>query len=163
MATFANTLQTLKGHVLWYYISWLRFKLDDLSRKMLPPFHAKIREKRNELSSFQKQQNETAVEKCQKELKVLDKELVNASFGLEHLLREVSQIYEAVAAQEDIINNPQSPVGSLPRTAAQLLCDGFPIELLDGDASHMPQKWISAVLSSLSTVLQEKYSCEPKI
>ena len=163
LATFVNTLQTLKGHVLWYYISWLRFKLDDLSRKILPPFHAKIREKRNELSSFQKQQNETAVEKCQKELKVLDKELVNASFGLEHLLREVSQIYEAVAAQEDIITNPRSPVGSLPRTAAHLLCDGFPIELLDGDASHMPQKWISAVLSSLSTVLEEKYSCEPKI
>ena len=86
-------------------MTWLKFKLDDLSRKILPPFHAIIRNKRNE---YQKQQDHDKIkeDKCQKELKALDKELINASFGLEHVLREVNQIYEAVAAQEDPTNKP---------------------------------------------------------
>ena len=163
MKSFLNHIRTLEGEPLWYYMTWLKFKLDDLSRKVLPPFHAKIRNKRNELSGYQKQQDHDKEDKCQKELKALDKELINASFGLEHLLREVNQIYEAVVAHEDLTNNPDTPVASLPLIAAKLLRDGFPLEILDGDASHMPQKWISAVLSSLSTVLQEKLSCEPKI
>ena len=163
MTTFVANITKLKEHELWYYMTWLKFKLDDLSRKILPPFHARIRKKRSELSEFQKQQDESAEDKCHKELKALDMELINASFGLEHLLREASQIYEAVAAHGDILNNPQDPVARLPQIVAQLLCDGFPIELLDGDASHMPQKWISAVLTSLSALLHEKLSCEPKI
>ena len=163
MKSFINHLRVLQGPVLWYYMTWLKFKLDDMSRKILPPFHAKIRNKRNELSGYQKQQDHDKEKKCHKELKALDKELINASFGLEHLLREVGQIYEAAAAQEDLVNNPDSPVASLPLIAAKLLRDGFPLEILDGEACHMPQKWISAVLSYLSTVLQEKLSCEPKI
>ena len=162
MATFVNDISTLDVRTLRYYLIWLKFKLDDLSRVTLPPFHARIREKRYELSEYQKQQDASNEGKCQNELKTLDKELINASFGLEHVLREVSQIYEAVAAQEDLANNPQNPVADLPMIVAELLCDGFPIEILDGDASHMPQKWISAVLSSLSTVLEERISCETK-
>ena len=41
----------------------------------------------------------------------------------------------------------------LPRIAAQLLFEGFPIEIYDGDASHVPQKWISAILNSLSEII----------
>ena len=64
--------------------------------------------------------------------------LLDASFGLEHLLREVSQIYEAVIEQDPDANEEMSKlIVSFPQIAAKLLFDGFPIELLDGDASHM--------------------------
>ncbi|CAB1326944.1 unnamed protein product [Coregonus sp. 'balchen'] len=42
----------------------------------------------------------------------------------------------------------------LPGLCAQMLLDGFPIELVDGDASNIPLKWISAVLTQLHTIVQ---------
>ena len=163
MATFVKYLRTLKGHALWYYIKWIKFKLDDDCQEILPPLIAEKRKKKTDLSAFQKQKYQSREAECRKELQALDRKIVDASFGLEHMLREVSQIYEAVVDQEDILENCESPVEMLPQIVAQLLSDGFPIELLDGDASHMPQKWISAVLNSLSNILQHKLSCKPKM
>ena len=165
MSSFVTTLTTVEGHALWYYMRWLQFMLDDLTRETLPPLYG---EKRNVLS---KAHNEEAKED---QLKELDLKLVNASFGLEHLLREVSQIYEAVIEQDEDANSVsvhslldfsgtevsqtklERTVHCLPRVAAELLYDGFPIELVDGDASHMPQNWISAILDSLSEILKHK-------
>jgi hypothetical protein len=99
----------------------------------------------------------------QNELKELDKQFINASFGLEHLLREVGQIYEAVAAHEGVNSSPHSPVQDLPFIVAQLLFDGFAIEILDGDACHIPQKWVSAVLNSLANLLRNANGFDPQI
>ena len=41
----------------------------------------------------------------------------------------------------------------LPGLCAQMLLDGFPIELVDGDASNIPLKWISAVLTQLHALV----------
>jgi hypothetical protein len=67
-------------------------------------------------------------------------------FSLEHLWRECSQLYTC---------NPQRYV-YYPDMAAQYLIDGFPLELLDGDAEMICDKWISAVLKTLNRKLQEK-------
>ena len=160
MPLFLEAMRTKNKRVLWYYMTWLKFELDDLSREILPPFHAKIRKKRTELNEIQKNHDEDAEKKCQWELKDLDCQLINASFGLEHLLREVGQTYEAVIAHEDI-NNPECMVKDLPQIAAQLLFDGFPIELLDGDVSHMPQQWVTAVLKNLAEILKQRNGNEP--
>ena len=125
-----------------------------------------IRGKRYELHTYQKERNKEAEDKCQIQLRDLDLKLINASFGLEHLLREVCQIYEAVIEQDPDAKEEMSElIVSLPKIAAKLLFDGFPIELLDGDASHMPQKWICAILSNLSDIVKEKIPNEsdPKI
>uniref|UniRef100_A0AAV2LJL8 Uncharacterized protein n=1 Tax=Knipowitschia caucasica TaxID=637954 RepID=A0AAV2LJL8_KNICA len=37
----------------------------------------------------------------------------------------------------------------LPKLCAQLLIDGFPLELVDGDASNIPLRWVSDVLTQL--------------
>ena len=155
MSLFTKTLQTQERNVLQYYMIWLKFKLDDLSRETLPSRYALIAKKRNELSEFKKEQNEAAVQKCQSEIVELDKALINASFGLEHMLREVGQVYEAVAVQ-DTLQTDFSRVKNLPRVAAQLLYNGFPLELLDGDAAHLPQKWISSVITCLADILKEE-------
>ena len=168
MSSFLTILTRVEGPVLWYFMRWLRFMLDDLSRETLPPLYGEIQKKRN----LTKTHNEEAEDD---QLKDLDLKLINASFGLEHLLREVSQIYEAVIEQdEDVVTPVTSPIyhdfpgaqtshtdlertaRQLPQVAAELLYDGFPIEILDGDASHMPQNWISAVLDSLSDILKNK-------
>ena len=164
MSLFVKTLQTQRSDVLQYYMIWLKFKLDDLSREVLPPFYTLIVQKRNELSEFQQKQDKSAVQKCQMESIQLDKELINASFGLEHMLREVGQIYEAcIATQESSRSDYYNRVRNLPRIAAQLLYNGFALELLDGDASHLPAKWISAVFSSLADILKEESGDDPSV
>ncbi len=38
---------------------------------------------------------------------------------------------------------------SLPRLAAEMMILGFPMELMDGDAAHVPLTWVTAVLDEL--------------
>ena len=173
MPLFIKGLRQDKN-VQLYCITWLRFALDDMSRKLLPPFYAKIHQKRHELFVIQKHNkelsdvgkkpNEDAEKVCQQELKELDRQLVNASFGFEHLMREMGQMYEAVTAQGcDIDVTELSMVSDLPKIAAQVIYDGYSLELLDGDASHLPRKWINAVLKSLQYLLNKTHGFDPKV
>ncbi|EQC40123.1 hypothetical protein SDRG_02774 [Saprolegnia diclina VS20] len=67
----------------------------------------------------------------------------NMVTGLEHLWRELSHIYTA----------NQEVYAILPQLAVQHLLDGFPLELMDGDAGMVNDKWIRAVLRSLDDTL----------
>ena len=152
-----------------YFITWLRFALDDMSREILPPFYAKTHQKRSKffeiqkhnkkLSDVGKKPNEGAEKVCQQELKELDRQLVNASFGFEHLMREMGQMYEAVTQD---VTEP-SMLSDLPKIAAQMLYDCYSLELLDGDASHLPKEWIYAVLKSLQYLLRETNGFDPNV
>ena len=145
-------------HSLRYFMTWLKFELDDLSTKTLQPLYSKINDKRKELTDCEKRKDGSAEKNCQQQLKKFIEELADHSFGIEHLLREVGQIYETVSSNEN-----ESLVRDLPQIGAQLLHDGFPLELLDGDASHIPQKWISAVLNRLADILRQKSGYDPNI
>ena len=92
-------LGTDDKRVLHYYMVWLKLKLDDLSRAMLPTYYVQIQQKQKELDSALQEGDKSAESKCRQELKELDCRLVDASFGIEHLFREASQIYEAELAQ----------------------------------------------------------------
>ncbi|XP_061434816.1 interferon-induced very large GTPase 1-like [Lethenteron reissneri] len=74
------------------------------------------------------------------------------SLGVEHFMRELAQIYEASKACD------AAPPGSqaLPSVMAQLLLDGFPMELLDGDASCIPMDWVTDVLDEVRRMLGEE-------
>ena len=160
-------------NVQLYFITWLRFALDDMSRILLPPFYAKIHQEREklfeiqkknkELSDVGKKPNEGAEKVCQQELKELDRQLVNASFGFEHLMREMGQMYEAVTACCDKNDTELSMVSVLPKIAAQMLYGGYSLELLDGDASHLPRTWIYVVLKSLKNLLRETNRFNPNV
>ena len=162
MPLFINAISVRDKMVLWYFMQWLKFALDDLSRELLPPFYAKLRELRTRLNDTQRNGNVEGEKECLQKLQDLDKRMINASFGLEHLMREVGQMYEAVAEQEDV-THPQCIVKDLPHIAAQMLCDGFTLELLDGDAAHMPGKWIQEVLRNLAKLLKGKSERDPGI
>lgn len=158
MHFFLTSIVNNQGPALWYYMKWITFYLDDLSRKELPELHARYHDKRKELNDIrlQEKKDERAEKECQVEMTKMNMDLINASFGVEHLLREVSQMYEAVVSQKEAPLELRDSIICLPRIAAQLLFDGFSIELLDGDASHMPKQWIFAVLENLSEILKKK-------
>ena len=144
---FLNTIHKLrtKEAVRRYYLQWVKLFLDDLSREKLPPLHRLFQQKRAEL------QKAKDIERCKREVEQLNMELINASFGLEHLLREVGQVYEATTfcASKDYTH--------LAETVAELLIEGHPFELMDGDASHVPIKWVSAVLKQVKSKLNDPH------
>ncbi|XP_034471315.1 interferon-induced very large GTPase 1-like isoform X2 [Hippoglossus hippoglossus] len=125
-----------------YFLKWMRMNLDNLSREKLSGLRKEYKEKCKDA------ENKEAI-------KVIDNELSNSSLGIEHFFREMGQIYEAsVSLPEQDLSRKQ--LQHLPEICAGLLLDGFPLELVDGDASNIPLTWVSDVLSQLNELVSPK-------
>ncbi|XP_060922269.1 up-regulator of cell proliferation-like [Limanda limanda] len=125
-----------------YFLKWMRMNLDNLSREKLSGLRKKYKEKCKDA-------------KNKEAIRVIDKELSNSSLGTEHFFREMGQIYEAsVSLPEHDLSRKQ--LQHLPKICAGLLLDGFPLELVDGDASNIPLTWVSDVLSQLNEQVSPK-------
>ena len=159
MNAFLSNLVQHKGDVRDYFLKWLQFILDDHSRKKLPKLFSKYQEVRTQLVKLQREHKtgkEDAKGQLKEKLDQLNYDLIHASFGLEHFLREVGQIYEAAVEQHNVSPQLRQLVNCLPEVAADLLNSGYPVELMDGDASHVPMCWVMAVLDKLAQMLSDK-------
>nr|XP_027775725.1 interferon-induced very large GTPase 1-like [Marmota flaviventris] len=141
-------------HTKLYFFQWLGIFLDNLTAEHLE----KLREKQRYLWSMeqtekQKAQKSNSLRLCQNEIESISTEINDCTLGIEQLLREVGQIYEAL---EETSSTRDILFLSLPQIAADLMISGVPIELMDGDASYVPLKWISAVFDKLSEKLGDK-------
>ncbi|XP_029943677.1 interferon-induced very large GTPase 1-like isoform X2 [Salarias fasciatus] len=135
-AISSNTLE--RG----FFLKWMRINLDDMSRVKLSELREQYKDK-----CKNSENNE--------EIKEIDQQISNSSLGTEHFFREMGQIYEASLALEKPHPSHQQ-LNHLPKLGAQLLLDGFPLELVDGDASNIPLSWVSDVLSQLSDLVGSK-------
>ena len=132
-----------------YFLQCLKLNLNSLSQDNLSVMQQKYHSTRIELTKHQldvhpmKKEINTKVTILKKELESLEEQIIDSSFGLEHLFRELGQVYEA--AQQSKKEN-EYYFYYLPKVAAELLIDGYPLELMDGDAAHVPLKWVIAVL-----------------
>ncbi|XP_061118169.1 up-regulator of cell proliferation-like [Conger conger] len=122
-----------------YFLKWMRINLDNLSRKSLPPLQAKYKEQSSS-------ENKELIAK-------LDREISSCSLGTEHFLREMGQLYESACSLPEALT-PE--IKRLPRLCAKLLQEGFPLELVDGDSSNIPLKWVTQVLIELHDLTQDK-------
>uniref|UniRef100_A0A673VS58 Uncharacterized protein n=1 Tax=Salmo trutta TaxID=8032 RepID=A0A673VS58_SALTR len=123
-----------------YFLKWMRIYLDSLSRQNLSGLLQRYKDLCQNHSE-------------KKDIADLDRQMSDCSLGLEHFLRELGQLYEAACSLPE--DSPQrKQMEHLPGLCAQMLLDGFPVELVDGDASNIPLKWISAVLTQLHTLVQ---------
>ena len=169
---FLRTLST-KRNVRNYYLQRLKLLLHDFSCEKLLPLHIKYQRKKKTLEANVKEiekhkkdlekkvrQEEVeqylkvrqeVVEKCKRELEQLGVEIMNASFGLEHLLREIGQMYEASTFFRSQKYN------YLPGMVADLVIDGHPLELMDGDVAHVPKHWVLAVLKEVKKKLNDPF------
>ncbi|MEQ2315626.1 hypothetical protein AMECASPLE_024366 [Ameca splendens] len=125
---FIDNLFTSDKEKRDFFLKWMKLKLDTYSREKL--FQLRIQFK---------EQCET---KDAELIKELDQTLLNSSLGIEHYMREIGLIYE-------FSQNTTEEMSRLPRLAAEMVLDGHPLELLDGDASNIPEKWVSAVLNEV--------------
>ncbi|XP_059933271.1 up-regulator of cell proliferation-like isoform X1 [Gadus macrocephalus] len=117
-----------------YFLKWMQIKLDNLSRE--------------HLSSLREQYKLKSKNLRKEELKVIDQQLSNSSLGIENYFREMCQIYESTVTLPKSNLFPQN-VMHLPKLCAQLLIDGFPLELVEGEASSIPLEWVTEVFSEL--------------
>ncbi|XP_062329145.1 interferon-induced very large GTPase 1 [Osmerus eperlanus] len=74
------------------------------------------------------------------------------TLGLEHFLREMGLIFELTHSSP---SSGTHNVLRLPSVAADLLLQGVPLEILDGDASNVPCQWLSSVLDELNRRLSK--------
>ena len=148
MKMFLKVLLDEPIEVRRYFLQWLKFYFDDFSRKILPNLKQKCQITRDKLRS--KKRSEHEVKELRSLLQEQAENLINASFGPEHLFRELAQLYESTMEMKNQVNEEiLSRIKILPKVAAELLLLGHPLEIIDGDVAHIPQVWVTAVLEEL--------------
>ncbi|XP_059418301.1 interferon-induced very large GTPase 1-like [Carassius carassius] len=129
-----------------YFLKWLRILLDEHRSADLSALHHKwsavVKPKESHDESEQLLAGLNELEKISEKLQA-------TAFGLEHIMREIGQIYESCSSVKKNKKDLQVHFSSLPSLAAQMMISGFPLELMDGDAAHVHVIWISAVLDQL--------------
>ncbi|XP_036745650.2 interferon-induced very large GTPase 1-like [Manis pentadactyla] len=141
-------------HTKLYFLQWLSMFLDNLTARHLE----KLNEKKKSLWSLiqtekQKAQKSNYLKRWQNEIEAISTEISDCTLGIEQLLREVGQIYEAL---EEASSTKDNLFLSLPQIAADLMISGVPIELMDGDASYVPLRWVAAIFDKVSEKLGDK-------
>lgn len=139
------------------FVTLLKILLNDRSRTKLPKFQSQYLSDWRILKIAKEQkQDKTALEKLINTVAQSEKELYEASFGFEHLCRELGQIFEALSECKAVRTNLQEYVEILPKIAANLLLMGQPFELMDGDVANVPMIWIKAVFQELKHLIGDK-------
>ncbi|XP_072898110.1 interferon-induced very large GTPase 1-like [Hemitrygon akajei] len=121
-------------------LQWLKLELDSKSCEVMAGLHRIYKE----LCKDSKHKV--------KELKELDQKMSDSFLGLEHFMRELGQVYELSVTRHNVTQRTQihPEVSQFPGVAAELLLEGFPLELIDGDVSNVPIPWITAVLTEVA-------------
>ena len=159
MDCFLKHLQEKNITIRRYFLLWLKLFLDDYSRQVLPKLHAEYQETRDQLYALKQgnQSNDNSkIMELTNKLKIQNKELIHASFGLEHLFREMGQIYEVC---NDYSSGCRASISlkakaePFPQIIADIMEEGlYALEIMDGDASHVPVLWVLAVIEKLKNV-----------
>ncbi|KAM9718170.1 up-regulator of cell proliferation isoform 2-T2 [Menidia menidia] len=135
---FINAISS-PGTERCYFLKWMRMNLDNMSRVKLSGLREQYEEKCKDSEN-------------KEEINNIDRQLSNSSLGTEHFFREMGQIYEASFSLPETYPSRQQ-LQHLPNHCAKLLLDGFPLELVDGDASNIPLRWVSDVLAQLNKLV----------
>ncbi|KAK7880943.1 hypothetical protein WMY93_032397 [Mugilogobius chulae] len=121
-----------------YFLKWTQILLDAHVTDSLSSLLQNYHEKWSEVLDLQKKSDkyEKLIPK-QAELAKLSNNLQSATCGLEHIFREMAQIYEAHKSLNKPPNAEQTDWSKYPELAAELMISGHPMELMDGDAGHV--------------------------
>ena len=138
------------------FMQWMKLCLESISNKKLPELQMRYHSLSNDIQEQKiKKLNDILIKGTQNQLDEVEKELIATSFGLEHFMREIGQVYETIVERKGPLDN-FNQYHLLPKFAADLLISGFPLEIMDGDACHMALIWVKAVFDSLITELGDK-------
>lgn len=120
-----------------FFLTCLKHSMDNMSLEILPPLQQKYQDV-CQIISENKEDKES--KDC---LKQLQTAIAESSFGLEHIVREMTQIFEVTETKKT----------DYAKIAAQMLLSGRPLELMDGDSLHVSLTWLRAVFDELKTLI----------
>ncbi|XP_026075257.1 interferon-induced very large GTPase 1-like [Carassius auratus] len=150
MKLFLKQMNLDAEHENMFFVRWLIILLHEYISADLSALHHKYSEKWSTVLQMKENKDEFEQPPAeQSELERISEDLQAAAFGLEHIMREIGQIYESCSSVKKNKKDLQVHFSSLPSLAAEMMISGFPLELMDGDAAHVPVIWISAVLDQL--------------
>ncbi|KAM7163263.1 up-regulator of cell proliferation-like isoform 2-T2 [Macrochelys suwanniensis] len=132
LTKFINGIGTLSQMEIHYFLKCMKFNLDGIAKG-----------------------NHPTLQPNQQKLEELDESISASALGVEHFLRELGQFYEAEHSmvKEGKMAKIQRKFIHFPRLAADLMLEGFPMELIDGDVSNIPLQWVTDVLTELHAKL----------
>ncbi|KAL0152810.1 hypothetical protein M9458_051880 [Cirrhinus mrigala] len=150
MSKFIDIMKSQRDNEKNYFLRWMMNLLDDFISEQLCKLHKQYDEKYHEVSALKKMSDKLVqLQTEQTNLENISEQINRTSFGLEHILREFGQIYESWSSVKKNKQGLQFDFCSLSSLAAEMMISGFPMELMDGDAAHVPLTWITAVLDEL--------------
>ncbi|XP_063278828.1 interferon-induced very large GTPase 1-like [Prinia subflava] len=153
MKSFLGFLHAQPADTKKYFLQWMKVLMEELSCGPLEELRRDYHKLWTEILARKKSQEKTRVNaELLRRLDALSDEINNSSNGVENLLREAGQIYEALQLTETDNDN----FAKLPEIAAELMVLGYPVELMDGDASYLPLRWVGAIFDSLIDRLGDK-------
>uniref|UniRef100_A0A671V255 VLIG-type G domain-containing protein n=1 Tax=Sparus aurata TaxID=8175 RepID=A0A671V255_SPAAU len=157
MRLLIGNLSSLKSTDREYFLKWTQILMDALCTDDLSSILQSYDKKWSEVLALKKKHDKSNQLKMkQKELEEISTKLQSATFGLEHMFREMGQIYEAHKSLEKQPTSGQTDWSKYPELAAELMISGHPMELMDGDAGHVPLTWISSLLDEVIKKLGNK-------
>ena len=138
---FLKCLLSLDSTDRKYFLQCLRLGLNERSARHLYPLYEQFRECRKAPESADRD----------KDLKHIDEQLRHGSLGLEHFFREMALMYEYIAALKDQVRCEvfDEKLNCLTAVMADIWLEGTAIEIMDGDAVHVPVVWLQAVLNQI--------------
>ncbi|XP_050983431.1 interferon-induced very large GTPase 1 isoform X2 [Labeo rohita] len=154
---FIQKLNSQAEKEVVYFLKWLSILLDNYTTESLSALLHKYDEKWSTVLNLKKKHDKSPqMTAAQVELERVSEKLQAATFGLEHILREIAQIYESCSSVRKNKKDLKFNFSSLPSLAAEMMISGLPLELMDGDAAHVPLIWVTAVLDALIQKLGDK-------
>ncbi|XP_071330431.1 interferon-induced very large GTPase 1-like isoform X5 [Trachinotus anak] len=150
MKLFIESLSSLPSTDKEYFLKWTQILIDALSTDDLNSILQSYHDKWSEVLALKKKHDKSdQLNRKQTELEQISTKLQAATFGLEHIFREMGQIYEAHKSLQKQTQRRQTDWSKYPELAAELMISGHPMELMDGDAGHVPLTWISSLLEEV--------------
>uniref|UniRef100_A0A3Q4H0N7 VLIG-type G domain-containing protein n=1 Tax=Neolamprologus brichardi TaxID=32507 RepID=A0A3Q4H0N7_NEOBR len=148
MELFTGSLSSLPPTEKKYFLKWTQIFIDAICTDDLSSILQSYDEKWSEVLTLKNKWDKSdLLLRKQTELEYISKKLQSVTFGLEHIFREMGQIYEAHKTTQR--ENRDTDWSQYPELAAQLMISGHPMELMDGDAGHVPLTWISSLLEEV--------------
>ena len=131
-----------------YALRWLQMELDTMSRSYLSKFQKDKIKKWNEFMEA-RTDNSPKCAVLEQDLYKIEEKISAVTCGLEHLMREMAQMYDVATQVKWDQKDQTQNVSQLPAIVARLLLEGHPTELMDGDHGAIPLAWIKAVFRAV--------------
>lgn len=135
-----------------FMLQWFRIFLDDFTTDELAVLEQEYHSTWKQMKNIPKDKDTGShIQAVRTKLDSITDKMAATTIGLQHIMREIGQLYETLRA-----NNKNIQYATLPKIGMAMLVSGYPLELMDGDAAHVPITWITAVLDELINTLGDK-------